>query len=1174
MKTFLKLALTALLAAASVQAQTATLARDVAAQEVPDNFRWFDDLHPLGQRLFFTSNDAAWATDGTSAGTRMLATPCSGSCSSREFLGTLGGRLVWLQGRLWSTDGTAAGTVPLTDPGVRIGGDTWETTGVQLGDRIYFRGCQEDPDSDTRCLIWRTDGTREGTAPIPELALDPEIDHVRDLVAASGRVYFVAGNSWGRQPDAIWSADAQGARPLVERPRAYREAWTAWGNLFFFTAFADDAEQLWVTDGTPEGTRSLGSFPGGLRNWLSTGPSGLYFVADDITHGEEIWRSDGTPEGTRRVTELGYYEPFYLFFFDRGPEGWAHEIGGRLLFAADDQIDGRRLWTTAGTPESTKAVGGAELSSRLYRAGDRLFAYRYDDQQQDCEIWSFDASGTGTRLVDRIAKEVCGPGTYWSNLRLETAGSRVYFSAQDGPSSWAVWRSDGTAKGTVKLHTSSTSLGWVEVASDESRVWFTSQQGLWLWDARDGARLVAGSEVRNLASFPSGLAAHQGRLFFAASDTGDYNERTVWSSQGSEEDTSMVLSHAGAGCSYPDRLVSTGAALLFVCDDSTFTDDELRRVDAGGSSTLLAEGVPDELVLLEHKGKVWYAQEGEVWTTDGTTGNPAGTARLTDAGGNPLLARHYSSTFPTPPWALSDGQLVYLLAWDPGFSTASVWRSDGKPAGTFPLVEGVYESAFAVARAGSTTLIRLGSELWRTDGTPAGTVRLVRPGGGRLLDSPYSLTAHGGAFYLYADHGSTRMSFWRTDGTADGTAALLPAFNWGPSYGYDDRELPRPDPVGLGAKLVFVAFDREHGMELWTTDGTPAGTSLLFDAAPGPASSTPAALVAAGGAVWFTAWDPVHGRELWRTDGTPAGTRLVHDIAPEGRSSSPRYLTEAGGRLYFSADDGITGHEIWSLPLAGGGACQPSDKALCLQGGRFRVETRWRDFQGNNGAGRAIPLTGDTGTFWFFSPSNVEVLLKVLDGRGVNDHFWVFYGALSSVEYSLTVTDTQTGLARRYSNPGGQLASSGDTEGFGPRGAQSTVPDVLTAAPSPPARVRGWSSTAATAPCAPGARRLCLNNGRFAVEVAWKDFQGNAGQGTAVPFSGDTGFFWFFDQANVELAVKVLDGTPLNGKHWVFYGALSSVEYTVTVTDTQTGSVKEYRNPAGQFGSVGDTGAF
>ena len=54
----------------------------------------------------------------------------------------------------------------------------------------------------------------------------------------------------------------------------------------------------------------------------------------------------------------------------------------------------------------------------------------------------------------------------------------------------------------------------------------------------------------------------------------------------------------------------------------------------------------------------------------------------------------------------------------------------------------------------------------------------------------------------------------------------------------------------------------------------------------------------------------------------------------------------------------------------------------------------------------------------------------------------------------------------------------------------------------------------------------------------------------------------------------MLDGTPLNGKFWVFYGALSNVEYTMTVTDTETGEVKTYKNPSGRFASVADTGAF
>jgi hypothetical protein len=115
---------------------------------------------------------------------------------------------------------------------------------------------------------------------------------------------------------------------------------------------------------------------------------------------------------------------------------------------------------------------------------------------------------------------------------------------------------------------------------------------------------------------------------------------------------------------------------------------------------------------------------------------------------------------------------------------------------------------------------------------------------------------------------------------------------------------------------------------------------------------------------------------------------------------------------------------------------------------------------------------------------------------------------------------------------------------------------------------------AATGTCQAGPRRLCLNGNRFAVEVAWKDFQGHTGQGQAVPLSGDTGYFWFFNSSNVEVVAKALDGTALNGKFWFFYGALSNVEYKITVTDTVTGKVKTYANPAGRFASVGDTAAF
>jgi len=364
---------------------------------------------------------------------------------------------------------------------------------------------------------------------------------------------------------------------------------------------------------------------------------------------------------------------------------------------------------------------------------------------------------------------------------------------------------------------------------------------------------------------------------------------------------------------------------------------------------------------------------------------------------------------------------------------------------------------------------------------------------------------------------------------------------------------------------------------LWTSDGTEGGTALLRDISPGPASSMPTGLTAAGGRLYFSADDGVHGAELWASDGTAAGTRLVQDLAPEALSSSPRGFAVAGDRLYFVADDGLHGRELWALPLAGPAGCQPSPAHLCLNDGRFQVEAEWRDFQDNLGTGTAVSLTPDTGYFWFFNPANVEVVTKVLDGRGVNQAFWVFYGALSTVEYTLTVTDTQTGLTRRYFNPSGQLASVGDTHGFGPLGAFDIKRDLARprAAGSPATLVSARTDPrAATGSCAAGSGTLCLSGGRFSVTAAWKDFQGHTGHGTAVSLTADTGYFWFFDAANVEVVTKVLDGRAVNAKFWLFYGALSSVEYTLTVTDTQTGAVKMYKNPSGTLGSLADTGAF
>jgi predicted esterase len=121
----------------------------------------------------------------------------------------------------------------------------------------------------------------------------------------------------------------------------------------------------------------------------------------------------------------------------------------------------------------------------------------------------------------------------------------------------------------------------------------------------------------------------------------------------------------------------------------------------------------------------------------------------------------------------------------------------------------------------------------------------------------------------------------------------------------------------------------------------------------------------------------------------------------------------------------------------------------------------------------------------------------------------------------------------------------------------------------------GKSRPGPSAACEAGATRLCLQKGRFRAEVTW-DAQGSSGSGQTVANpSPDSGLFWFFSPDNWELMVKVLDGCALNGRYWVFAAGTTNVHYVLTVTDTATGAVARYENPAGKAAAaVTDTNAF
>jgi hypothetical protein len=149
--------------------------------------------------------------------------------------------------------------------------------------------------------------------------------------------------------------------------------------------------------------------------------------------------------------------------------------------------------------------------------------------------------------------------------------------------------------------------------------------------------------------------------------------------------------------------------------------------------------------------------------------------------------------------------------------------------------------------------------------------------------------------------------------------------------------------------------------------------------------------------------------------GTPV-TLPVHLFSGEALlfdfSFSP---TVAGSFTDTLGLGGLTWRLSGSTPSTTG--CVADAHTLCLNNGRFKVTANWQKGNGQTGMATVVQLTPDTGYLWFFNSSNVEMVIKVLNGCGLDNHFWVFAGGLTNVMVTTHVTDTQTGAMKTYINP-------------------------------------------------------------------------------------------------------------------------------------------------------------
>ena len=257
-----------------------------------------------------------------------------------------------------------------------------------------------------------------------------------------------------------------------------------------------------------------------------------------------------------------------------------------------------------------------------------------------------------------------------------------------------------------------------------------------------------------------------------------------------------------------------------------------------------------------------------------------------------------------------------------------LWRSDGSTSGTH-----IVKDINPGARSSSPNhFVLLDSilfftaddgvhheELWRSDGTSEGTY-LVKD----IFSGSTTINSIGvwGSDLIIHSEDDSGISLWRSDGTSSGTMVITESFFEDTAFDLNvnnilyrqkkhfmlkplDENFCRLDNI-----TFFVAKDEITGSELWRTDGTHSGTSLVKDICYGVNSSQITAISSVTGLIYFSGNDGHTGSELWKSDGTAAGTMLVKDIMPGADSSLPRNFTAFGDKVVFSVF-GTDGIELW-----------------------------------------------------------------------------------------------------------------------------------------------------------------------------------------------------------------------------------------------------------------------